>query len=111
MPSALRRDTWRDRVRDQARDARRDRLRQLPPANRSAHHIDMARLLENFDGIRVWQDEPRVPWQLPYGALSISRQSRREYLRNLPYNRVTDEDFELASCLEEIDGIPVWPRP
>ena len=23
----------------------------------------------------------------------------------------TDEDFELASCLEEIDGIPVWPRP
>ena len=44
----------------EARDARRDMLRQLSPANRSAHHIDMARLLESFDGIQVWPDGARM---------------------------------------------------
>ena len=69
----------------------------------------MAKFLEAFDGIIVWQDM-RVE-TLAGPANSLARQARREALRSVPYCRLTADDFDMADCLEEIDGVPVWPRP
>ena len=70
----------------------------------------MAALLEDFDGIAVWPDAA-VGAPAGQAARGLARQYKREALRSVPYNSLTPDDFDMADCLEEIDGVPVWPRP